>query len=450
MHEAAHIRYSKKIPIKEVAPQQSDFHILNAIEDIRIDRKNFNVMPNAFNFYEELVKKEMDLTKTKELDFPVSDAARRLVASILILEGFRPKLIKEDEQFLKSTPILKAMEDGIRQIEIGEWRGLTKTIQDVKKILGIDPKKDKQNKATTITGDPNGDEEGQQGQGTVQAAQGQGNGKPQNKPGGGQPDPNDLSGTGKIVRPSSAWGKGKRMEGGSSALTSPLAMDEQCAQQFKEILNVKEIKIIESGNVLDTDNLVSFFTGDVETLFKQEKTVRNKKSKIMFLLDCSGSMSEGMLDNRRRYEIVKSSTQKLTEILTEVQELEGLNVDWCVSMFDDEYRQLTKENWQSQYRPDGGTSFIRGFSAAMKEMMDDYTIEGKRIIVAFSDGDIGSDEITFVEELIRKHHSDVRMLIVGVGSNMCSPFVKNIVGDNVIIAQENATEVIMKTIEAML
>src|SRR5260221_557091 len=58
MHEAAHVKHSKKIPIKKVAPMQSDFHILNAIEDVRIDRKNFQIMPNVYHFYEELVKKE--------------------------------------------------------------------------------------------------------------------------------------------------------------------------------------------------------------------------------------------------------------------------------------------------------------------------------------------------------------------------------------------------------
>ena len=448
MHEGAHIKHSKIIPIKKVAPAQSDFHILNAIEDIRIDRKTFNIMPNVFNFYEELVKKEMDLTKTKEMDFQVPEAARRLCASILVLEGFQPNMDKVDQQFLSSSPLLKTMEKGIKEIEAQDWSGVTKTIQDIKKILKIDPKQDKPNKATTMTGDPDGKDEGQ-GEGMAIKIDGSGGKDPAQA--SGKPDPNDLSGVGKIIRPASCWGKGKRMEGGSSLATSPLAMDEQCANQFKEILNIKEIKILEDGSTLDTDNLISLYTGDIGTLFKQERTVRNKKSKIMFLLDCSSSMGEYMLDNkRRRYEVVKSAVQKLIAILKEVQEIEGLNVDWEVSQFDTSYTLMPKDNWEHSYYPNGGTSFITGFNGAMDSMLKDYTVEGKRIIVAFSDGDISDNEIDHVEGLIKKHYADVRMLIVGVGSNMAGAFVKNIVHDNVIIAQDNATEVLMKCIEQML
>ncbi len=425
---------------------QSDFHILNAVEDVRIDRKNFKIMPNVFNFYEELVKKEMDLSKTREMAFEVPEAARRLCAGILLLEGFRPNMEKADQEFMEKSALMPTMEKAISNIERKQWKDLAKDIQEIKKILKIDPKKDKPNQSTTMTGDPDGKDEGKGVEAKLNG------GKDNGKDGGsqGQLDPNDLSGVGKIVRPASCWGKGKRMEGGSSIATSPLAMDEQCANQFKEILNIKEIKILEDGAILDTDNLISMYTGDVATLFKQERTVRNKKSKIMFLMDCSGSMGEPMLDNKRRYEVVKSSVQKLTAILKEVQELEGLNVDWEVSQFDDSYKRLDKDNWEQKYYPDGGTSFIRGFDGAMEDMLKDWTVEGKRIIVAFSDGDISNGEINHVEELIRKHYSDVRMLIIGVGSNMTSDFVKNIVGDNVIIAQDNATEVIMKTIEAML
>ena len=446
-HEAAHLRYSKGIPIKKVAPMQSDFHILNAIEDIRIDRLNFQIMPNVFNFYEELVKKEMDLTR--EFEFSVPDAARRLCAGILLLEGFKPTMRKVDKEFIDKTPLLQTMERGIQEIHDQSWNKLTGTIQEIKKILKIDPKQDKPNKSDTMTGDPNGeDQEGQQGQG--QSIQGTASGGKDSSQGQGGEDPNDLSGVGRIVRPGAVWGSGKRMEGGSSLATSPLAMDEQCANQFKEILNIKEIKILEDGAILDSDNLISLYTGDVQTLFKQERTVRNKKSKIMFLMDCSGSMSEPMLDTKPRYTVVKSSVQKLVAILREVQELEGLNVDWAISQFDDSYEPLDKDNWEHKYYPSGGTNFIDGFDGAMQEMLKDYTIEGKRIIVAFSDGDISEDQINHVEGLIKKHYADVRMLIIGVGSNLAGPFVKNIVGSNVIVAQENSVEIIMEVISQML
>lgn len=453
-HEAAHIRHSKVIPIKEIAPMQSDFHILNAIEDIRIDHKNFQLLPNVYNFYEELVKKHMDLTKPQKITkngkdefIPIPETHARLCGAILQAEGFNPKLEKKDQEFLRKTQLVDIMRRGTREIEHHDWKAVKNTVQEIKKLLKIDPKQDKQNKATTMTGDPDGNDKGT----AVQVQAQEGKGKDQGQVAQGQEsDPNDLSGVGNILRPAAVWGKGPKMPGGSVLATSPLAMDEQCAKQFKEILNVKEIKIIDSGSMLDTDNLLDFYTGDIEELFKQEKTVRKKKSKVMFLIDASGSMDTKLLDNKSRAHVVKSCVQKLTLILDEVQQLEGLNVDWCVSQFDESYTPLAKDEWQRRYHAGGGTSFINGFDGAMNDILKDYTIEGKRIIVAFSDGDIGSNEIEHVEKLIRKNFSDVRALVIGVGSDMTSKFVKDIVGNNVIIAEDNASEVIMETIKEML
>ena len=437
MHEAAHIRHSKpafegkKPPIKDIAPMQSDFHIFNAMEDIRIDLKNFRLLPNIPAFYEELVRKHMDMTKDRNKR---SDAVVRLCAGILYAEGFNPKLPKQDREWFGKNDLIGELNQGKEEIEDQNWGAVKKRIQKIKKMLGIDPKKDKPNMAMAINEDPNGDK---------------GKGKGQLVDGTGQPDPNDLSGVGQILRPAAVWGQGKKMPG-PSMVTNPIAMDEQCARQFKEILNVKEIKIIEEGSILDTDNLTAFFTGDIQELFKQEKTVRKKKSQVMFLIDASGSMGTKLLDNKTRAHVVKSCVQKLTAILDEVQQMEGLNVDWKVSQFDDVYKALTKENWQREYYADGGTSFINGFDGAINEMVKDYTIEGKRIIVAFSDGDISGDQIDYVNELIRKHGADVRAMVIGVGSDLQSKFVKDIVGDNVIIAEDNATEVIMESIKAML
>lgn len=444
MHEAAHIKHSKSIPIKEIAPVQSDFFILNAIEDIRIDRKNFQILPNIYAFYEELVKKHMDLTKIKD----VPESAIRLCAGILQAEGFNPKMHQADKDFMRNSNLVSYLDQGTHEIEAHDWKAVKKTIKDIKKLLKVDPSKDVPNKAVYINGDPNGKD---QAQGQGQDQNGQGNGKdPATGAGKGKPDPNDLSGVSKITSPAAVWDKGQRMPGGSALVTSPLAMDEQCAKQFKEILNVKEIRIIDEGSVLDTDNLTAFYTGDVNELFRQEKTFRKKKSVVMFLIDASGSMGTKLLDNKARAAVVKSCVQKLTAILDEVQQLEGLNVDWKVSQFDDRYTRLTKDNWQKEYHPDGGTSFIAGFEGAYNDMVDDYSIEGKRIIVAFSDGDISSNEIDHVSKLIAKNHADVRGLVVGVGSDMNSKFVKDIVGDNVIIAEDNATEVIMESIKSML
>lgn len=445
MHEAAHIKHSKNIPIKELCPMKSDFNILNAIEDIRIDKKNFGLLPNVRGFYEEMVKKHLDLTKDNG-----AEARRRLCAGILKAEGFNPKLTKEDSDFMKSSKLEDVMMRGTQEIEFKDWKKFKKTIDEVKKLLKIDPSKDVPNKETQIRvgNGPVGDDQGQpQPQAGTQKVKGKGKAASANP---NAADQGNTDGVSQLTQPSATWGKGARMPGGSVFAMNPLAMDEQCVNQFKEILNVKEQKIIPEGSILDTDNLVAYYTGDIEGLFKEAKTIRKKKSKIMFLIDCSGSMDETLIDGQRRGSVVKACVDKLTKVLDEVQNLEGLNVDWAIGQFADRYYPLTKENWKSQYSPNGGTNFQNGFDGAMDDMLKDYTVEGKRIIVAFTDGDVNESDVDHVNERIRKHHSDVRSLVIGVGSCMTGKFVKELVGDNVIIAQENATEVLIETIKEML
>ena len=427
-HEAAHLKYSKGIPVQEVAPMNSDFHILNAIEDIRIDCKNFQILPNVFGFYEELVKKHMDLTKVQ-----VPKAALRLCAGILYAEGFNPKMATDDRDFIAHSGLIPLLNRGTNEIEHQSWKELKKTIQEIKTLLKIDPNKDKPNTSTTIQ---------------VQQS-GQDSTPGQDSP-SSQADGSDLADVSKIMRPASVWSKGTMMTGGSAMATSPLAMDEQCANQFKEILNVKENKTIHSGNMLDTENLIAYHTGDVDLLFKDEQIVRRKKSKIMFLLDCSGSMGAQLLDNRPRGIVVKSCVQRLTKILDEVSELEGVNVDWAVSMFNDSYIPLSKANWQQEYTLHGGTCFLAGFTGALEELLKDHTIEGKRIILVLTDGDVCPKEIEIVNAKIAENHSDVRSLVIGVGSDMTGKFVKDLVGERVILAESNATEIILESVKAML
>ncbi len=416
MHEAAHIKHSKNIPIKNIAPLQSDFHILNAIEDIRIDLKNFRLLPNVIGFYEELVKKHMDLTKAQ-----APKAVLRLCAGILWAEGFTPKMAADDKDFITNSDLVPLLKRGTYEIEYQQWDNLKKTIQAVKKLLKIDSKQDQPNTNTTIEVQPSN-----------------------------QVDKSILADMTKIMRPASVWSKGQKMTGASGMSTDPLAMDEQAINQFKEILNVKEQKFIGNGNYLNTDNLVAYHTGDVESLFKEEVIVRKKKSKIMFLLDASSSMGVPLLDRKSRASVVKSAVQRLTKILDEVSELEGICVDWCVGQFTDVYTLLDKNKWQQEYFPCGGTTFIDGFTGAMNDLLKDHTIEGKRIIVVFTDGEVSAKEIELVSTRIAENHSDVRSLIIGVGSDMSGKFVKDIVGDRVIIAEENATAVILETVAAML
>ncbi len=443
MHEAAHIRYSKNIPIKELCPMRSDFEILNAIEDIRIDLKNFNILPNVRAFYQELVKEHLDLTGDVYKDEPIGqENKKKLCAGLLTNEGFRPKLTKEDQDFMKNSKLAEIMMNGTYQLDNKKWKDFRKTIEIIKELLKIDPDKDQPNTETQI----------RIGKGKGTETDSQGNPIPGQKKAIGVAaglDGKDPADSDDGEDPWKGIGDGPKMPGGSLT-ANPLAMEEQCANEFKEILNIKEIKIIHEGSSLDTDNLISYHTGDIDYLFKEDKTIRKKKSKILFLIDGSGSMGEYLIDGKPRAKVVKSSVMKLTQIIDEVRELEGINVDWGVGQFEDCYTSLSKRNWVREYYPNGGTNFRAGFKGAMDEMLADYTIEGKRIIIVFTDGEVHHSEIDDVNKMIQVNHSDVRCLIIGVGSDLHSKFVKELVRDNVIIAEDNAVDIIIQTIRSIL
>jgi uncharacterized protein YegL len=415
MHESAHIKHSKIIPIKDVVKTKAEFSILNAIEDIRIDIKNFDILPNIWSFYEELIR-EVKADIDKKL--PVE--ARALCWSILHYEGFEPKNIFGVDAKTLGKQILDPITYARRAINMKDWVDLRNRILEIKKILNIPPdpeipqdQLDKLQMGDAVDG--------------------------------------PLGSVEKILRPEKVFKQGQEsMDGASGDVVGGIAMDELYTNQFKEILNVKEKKVVDNGMRLDTNSLVSFKTGEVNELFKEDKIIKKKKSKVMFLLDGSGSMDAQLLDGTTRLKVVTKSVKKLTEILDEVSETEGLNVDWGVGMFRRFYFPFTKDNWQSQYSAAGGTDFAGPFQAVMQEMIDDYTIDGKRIIIVMTDGEVEDREINEINETVMRNYNDVRSLIIGVGASGNCMLVKKITGDNIILAEENAVPVIMETIKALL
>jgi len=319
--------------------------------------------------------------------------------------------------------IIPDMDSSTMDIDYDRWDDLRVKILEIKKKLGITDAQDPPMTPQQIAG--------------LQM--------------GGNVDGSPINVDG-ILHPGSIFscGQGKGMEGGSGAAIGSLAMEEQCANQFKEILNVKERKVVDNGTFLDTDSLVAFRTGDVGELFKEERIVKKKKSKIFFLLDASGSMGTNLIDGQSRATVVKKSLTTLTQILDEVSSIEGLNVDWEIGAFKSHYIPLEKDTWKSNYNIGGGTQFEDPFNEVMEKMLKDYTIDGKRIIICFTDGDVADFEIENVRDNIARNFTDVRSLIISVGSTGQSKIAKEITGDNIIIAEDNAVPVIMETIKAML
>jgi uncharacterized protein with von Willebrand factor type A (vWA) domain len=98
----------------------------------------------------------------------------------------------------------------------------------------------------------------------------------------------------------------------------------------------------------------------------------------------------------------------------------------------------------------GGTNFHNAFHQAITDLANDNSIDGKKMIVCFTDGDVCESQIKDVKNDIIKYGSDVRAMVIGIGTDPCSHMSQEIVGDNIILAEENADLVLLETIGEML
>ncbi len=436
MHEAAHLKHTKSIPVAKLTDDDGHkFMILNACEDIRIDEINFSLLPNIHEFYKHMIIQFKDLfeERTKTADLP----HRVMCRGILNAEGFHgfnPE-DKEAEEFSGKNDITKKMQEVGWELTNEDWTEAKTKIDELYKIFGFDklPKIPLpqlpsgftlNGDGIPITGGPCLAQEQAESVGIM-----------------------DITKE-KTFQPGK--GQGQSKASGTSTI-GEVAVREITRQKFKELLNIKEIKRTTNGIKLNTDNLTAFFTEDLDDLFEDEKIVKKKKSKIMIIMDGSGSMSGRLLDRSSRKEVVSGCAKALIEVLDEVIALEGINVDYTIAGFDDDLEIFTKENWQDKYKiMNGGTNLVNAFNKAQEYMLADLEAEGKKLIVFFTDGDVNEAEIDEVKRGILRHNEDVRVMLIGVGAELNSRFVTDIVGDFNILAKECADLILLETIMEML
>ncbi len=411
IHEAAHIKYTTIIP-EDLAKDMAFHEVLNAIEDARIDQKNFGILPNIHEFYNRYFKANYDKYKDKDLS-KVSLDRIVLCNGILQIEGFPQYRYKRRDalEFDQKHDITEKMEDVIGYIERKNWKEVTKRVNEIVDLLKME-RKPIQKKGSSTKG-------------------------------GGADEGIELLGFGKK---GACSGQGTGTVTGFSEL-GELGLKELTKNKFKELLNIKEIRKIEDGDKIDTDNLTAYLTGDVEELLKEDIIEHRKRSKIMLVLDASGSMDGALLDSSSRKSTVGACCKELVNLLDEIQATEGLSVDWEVGVFTDDYYKCTKDNWENKYsRTSGGTNLLNAFNTAQKELLEDHEIDGNKIIILFSDGDVSSSEIVEMKKSILKYNQDVRCLIIGVGSDLDGSFTGEIIGEHNIIAKDCADIILMETV----
>lgn len=432
MHEAGHLKHSGKIP-QDVAEQRVISHnILNAFEDIRVDEKNFRVLNNIKDFYQKLV--DQHVYPRKEEMMKEHLMTRCLINGILVNEGFNP--VYEDKEaldFNNKHSIPQLMQQATWDIENNNWQAVKDAIKTVKKLFKIKEEDDVPMPQVTMV-PMAGDGKGEQGEG-------EGNGT----------RVVDIGNVDKYLRPGSAWDKGEGIKGPSKDIIGEAAFQDITRDAFKELLCIKEKRTVFEGAKLNTEAFPSFFTGDIDELFHEQDTLKVKKSKIAFCLDASGSMQSRMFDGSDRRDVLVQTTRSIINIIREIQDEEGLNISFDVWAFDYNAEKLPIDDWERHYTArGGGTNLYQAFQDVQADILSNQEIDGNKLVVLMTDGEVGSDEIENLRQQIIKHGAEVRCMVVGIGASLDGAFVHTIAGESNIIGKEHADAVLMDTIRAML
>ncbi|MDD5496763.1 MAG: hypothetical protein PHP46_06695, partial [Candidatus Omnitrophica bacterium] len=330
MHEAGHVRMTTK-EISKIPTDEFEHSVLNAIEDIRIDRDNFTILPNIREFYREEMMM-LDKNRKSSQDIPLS--ARVLCDIIMRLEGFSEFCVNSPDvrKIISQNDLLNKTENLIDYLNCHEYGEARKVLKEICKVLRDEDKKQEKPKKGNQSSDGEGNDSSSKDKSAAKLEEG-------------------LK---KIVKnKEQVFSLGDRKGAGTKAdiaTLGPLALREMTKNRFVDLLDKKERhNISEDQGKLNTDNLPSFFTGDVEDLFKESVIIKKKKSKILLVLDRSSSMQDRLIDGIPKQHLVVKATKSIVDILKEVQDIEGINVDYEIAIFAAEYRLLSKESWEREY-----------------------------------------------------------------------------------------------------
>ena len=138
MHEAGHLRYTKKLP-ENLVKDQLSHGILNCIEDVRIDIKNFYTLPNIREFYARGM--EFEKEKRKTMDVSKIPLHKKVLANAIYrLEGFPDLCFKDKEvrDFEHKHQVQERMDDGVRYLDSGRWKPAKEMIAKIMQAFGFD------------------------------------------------------------------------------------------------------------------------------------------------------------------------------------------------------------------------------------------------------------------------------------------------------------------------
>jgi hypothetical protein len=452
LHEAGHIKYTDNELMNKVVKSPQDKTLHNAMEDVRINRKMFHMLPNVKAFFGELYSGS--IPPKGYFDNANNDQELRLrqvfMRVMMYIEGFYE--IEEAIPEYKGVDyrdMASLFYKGLEGLDKNDPTMVREAIEEIKKKLNIEDSEENEQ------GKPNegeGGEKGEAGEGqddsaaeeAPEAAEGEGGGEGEEE---GETKKSMKSG-------GDMWGTEHVIEQDTSDKPHELptrALQELTRQKFCELLKETFKKFIPMGSSININNLTSYHTGNVEGLFRAEVKRKRFNSKVIFLLDQSGSMADNMTGvSNEKWPVMCASLKPVIELIAELKEQEGIAIDFEVWTFDTEIiKKYTVEtiNELPRARPRGGTNILEGFKEAQESLLVDKEINGRKMIILATDGQVSDDEIKAIEVEILKHNEDVRCMLIGIGaeSSGCrSLFERNI------ISQDIAEDVILAAVSDLL
>jgi hypothetical protein len=477
IHEAGHIKFTDFDPMK-IIENEDEFNILNAIEDARINRRLMGLLPNVHGFFRKLYE-----LYSKRASPECEPEILALCNCIMEYDALYEFKNHDPKVLVLESKICGDFQDAVYNLEVGSYERVKKNIKNIIKILGLgvppapkpSPKgvgKKEHTKDNPNAGGGEGDEEEQQdgkddgekkteeaddeaepdgsaGGGGVGSGQGQGKVNQKELPKGNGKI--DLSKVEKLTNDNTVLVRNPNADEYVQNTVPAAALTEITKAKFEEMLKIKEHKSFSSeSGIVNTNNLSAFFTEDIEELFMETKIMKPKKSKIVIVMDASGSMHDSLLDNNRKYQVVVSAVKAIIESIENVNAAEGLCVDWEINGFEDDIIPYEKETWENQYHPNGGTDISRSFQTARNKLDSEMDVEGNKIIIFLTDGQVGPRDVDQMLENIIKSGSTIRLVIVGVGSDPTDNFATKIIQDRNILIKEDAERVLFDAISVCL
>lgn len=238
-----------------------------------------------------------------------------------------------------------------------------------------------------------------------------------------------------------------------------ISLSEETRQRVKEELKQKIKHEVEGLKELNTNNLMSFFTGEVDDLFKEDTHLKEYKTKVFFLLDASGSMdsevesSSNMVEsgqNKQSFtltDMIKISMDPVVNIIKEVMQ-ESYSIDYDIYPFSSTL--LPKLNNVSSLTNGGGTdlsSSLNKLFSIIKESAD----YDRKLVVVCTDGEIDDADMASLSKNLKQKDDDIRITFLLIRtSSLCIPEKIRPITSGVLSNINTADVEILKSIENII